>query len=234
MSLSRPFQNKMRCTLAVTIAFLAFSTRAFAQKDLTTFKADAASAFIWGEDNQRSAVSSNVRDPATGIAIHKLNHAGVEVSSRAGFERVGSGRPGEYLSFTMTIANTTKTDVALRQGSLSVDGRLARPLRVVLSRKGLNHKQREQVLELAEMDCFSSGFLANDVFFSPDAASKGFIFSPQRSLTVSFVTKDPRNYSILRSVDGCYPKGTIRFSVTVNTTDFVFVWTGRSMVDCGR
>ena len=224
----------MRCTVAVTLALLAFSTRAFAQEDLPTFKTDATGAYIWGEDNQRGAVSSNVRDPVTGNAIHKLKHAGIEVSSRAGFERTGSERPGEFLSFTTTIANTTASDIAVRQGNVSVDGRLARPLHVVLSRKGLNRKQREQVLELSEVNCFSSGFLANDVFFSPDAASKDFVIFPQRSLTVSFVIKDPRYYSILCSVDGCYPKGTIRFSVTVNNTDFVFVWPGRSMVDCGR
>jgi len=234
MGRSRPLQNKMRCTLAVTLAFLALSARAFAQEDLTTFKTDATGAYIWGEDNQRGAVSSNIRDPVTGNAIHKLKHAGIDVSSRAGFERIGSGRPGEFLSFTTTIANTTESDIAVRQGNVSVDGRLARPLRVVISKKGLNRKQREQVLELAEINCFSSGFLANDVFFSPDATSKKFVISPQRSLTVSMVIKDPRYYSILCSADGCYPKGTIRFSVTVNTIDFVFVWPGGSIVDCGR
>jgi len=224
----------MRCTLAVTLAFLAFASLASAQNDLITFKADAAGAYIWGEDNQRGAVSSNVRDPVTGNAIHKLNHAGIEVSSRAGFERVGSGRPGEFLSFTTTIVNTSESDVVVRGGNVSVDGRLVRPLPIVPSKKGLNQKQREQVLELGEMNCFSSGFLANDVFFSPDAVANDFVISRQRALTVSFVTKDPRYYSILCSVDGCYPKGTIRFSVTINTTEFVFVWPGRSMVDCGR
>jgi len=234
LSRPRPLNNKMRRTLALTFLFLAFAILGCAQGDLTTFKTDAASAYIWGENNERGAVSSIIRDPVTGNAIRKLNHAGIEVSSRAGFERIGSGRPGEYLSFTSTIVNATESEVTVRQGNASVEGRLARAIPVVASKKELSPKRREQVLELAEMSCFSNGFLANDVFFSPIASSNGFVIPPKRALTVSFVAKDPRNYSILCSVDGCYPKGTIRFSVTVNSSDFVFVWPGRSMFNCGR
>lgn len=225
-------QDNMRFTLAITLAFVAFVSVSLAQADLPTFKTDASSAYIWSEDNQRDAVSSNVRDPVTGNTIHKLNHAGIEVSSRAGFQRVGSGRPGEFLTFTTTIVNITDFDVAVRPGNISVDGHVARQLPIVPSKKGLNQKQREQVLEIAEVSCFSSGFLANDVFFSPMGSSKDFVVSPKRALTISSVVKDPRYYSILCSVDGCYPKGTIRFSVTVNSTDFVFIWPGRSLVDC--
>ena len=35
------------------------------------------------------------------------------------------------------------------------------------------------------------------------------------------------------SVEGCYPKGTIRFSVTINAIDFVCIWLGRALVCCG-
>jgi len=111
---------------------------------------------------------------------------------------------------------------------------VALPLSVVLTTKGLGKKERKQVWDLARMHCFSNGFLPNDEFFSPNSSSKIFTVTPKRVLPVSFVTKDPRYYSVLCSVEGCYPKGIIRFSVTVNTTDFVFIWPGRSMVYCGK
>ena len=234
MSWRRPLRNTMRSRLAVTFALLAFTLLTFAQKDLITLKTDAASAYIWDEDNQPGAVSSSVRDPVTGNAIHKLSHAGIEVSSRAGFERIGSGKPGEYLSFTTTIVNSTEFEIVVRQGGVSVDGHVALPLPVTLNKKGLSKNERGQTWELAGMNCFSSGFLPNEIFLSPHAPKKVFTVAPKRALTVSVVTKDPRYYSILCSVDGCYPKGRARFSITINTTDFVFVWPGRSMVDCGK
>ena len=88
--------------------------------------------------------------------------------------------------------------------------------------------------ELTKMSCFSSGFLSNENFFSPGASPKVFIVAPKTALTVSFVTKDPRNYPFRCSMEGCYPTGTMRFYVTVNATDYVFVWPGRSSVNCGK
>jgi hypothetical protein len=93
----------MRRTLAVTLVVLAFTLLTFAQNDLPIFRADAVSAFVWGEDNPSGAVSSSIRDPVTGNAIHKLSHPGIGVSSRGGFESVGMGAAGELLSFTTTI-----------------------------------------------------------------------------------------------------------------------------------
>jgi hypothetical protein len=115
-----------------------------------------------------------------------------------------------------------------------VDGHIVLPLAVVPSVKGLSKKERTQVWELASMNCFSSGFLPNAVFLSPNISPKGGTVAPKSALTVSFVVKDPRSYSVLCSMGGCYPKGTIRFSVTVNSTDFIFIWPGRAMVYCGR
>jgi hypothetical protein len=224
----------MQRTFAVTFAVLAFTFLTFAQNDLPTFKAEAASAFVWGEDNPSGAASSSIRDPLTGNAIHKLSHAGIEVSSRAGFEFIGLGEAGELLSFTTTIVNNTNSALSVRQGGASADGHLALPLSVVPTKKGLGKKEREQAWELARMHCFSSGFFPNQTFFLPNASSKVFTVTPKTALMVSFVTKDPRNYSVRCSMEGCYPKGTIRFSVTVNTTDFVFVWPGRAVVYCGR
>lgn len=230
----RSVQSTMQRSFAISLAVIALALLAHAQDDLSVFKTEATSAFVWGEDSPPGAVSSNVLDPVTGNPIHKLNHGGVDVSSRAGFEPVGSGGAGELLSFTTTIVNNTDADLSVRQGGASVDGRIALPLAVVHTKKGLSKKQRNQVWELASMNCFSSGFLPNEGFLSPDTASKVFTVTPKNALTVSFVTKDPRYYSVLCSAGGCYPKGTTRLSVTVNSTDFVFIWPGRAMVYCGK
>ena len=224
----------MRYTGAVTLAFLALPLFMCAQDDIPILKTNAVSAFVWGEDTYQGATSSSVRDPVTDHIILKLDHGGIEVSSRAGFEKAGSGQAGELLNFTTTIVNNTAAELAVHQGGASVDGRLALPLPVVTTKKGLNKKDRNQVWELASMNCFSSGFLPNEAFLSPRDSSRRLTVTPNRALTVSFVIKDPRYYSVVCSVDGCYPKGTIRFFVTVNTTDYVFVWPGRSMVYCGK
>jgi hypothetical protein len=224
----------MQYSFAVALAVIALSLLTHAQDDLPIFKTEATSAFVWGEDNLPGAVSSSVLDPVTGNAIHRLNHGGVEVSSKAGFETIRSGEAGALLSFTTTIVNSTESELSVGQGGASVDGRAALPLAVVHTQKGLTKKQRSQVRELASMNCFSSGFLPNETSLSPDASSKVLTVIPKKAMTVSFVTKDPRYYSVLCSAEGCFPKGTIRFSVTVNSNDFVFIWPGRTMVNCGK
>ena len=227
-------RSTMRRILAVTLAVLAFTFFTFAQNDVPTFRAEAVSAFVWGADNRSGAESTSIRDPVTGNAIHKLSHAGIEVSSRAGFETLGLGAVSELLSFTTTIVNNTESEISVRHGGASVEGHAALPLSVVRTNKGLNRRERKEVWELRKMSCFSSGFLSNENFFSIGASSKVFTVAPNTALTVSFVTQDPRHYPFLCSVEGCYPTGTMRFSVTVNTTDFVFVWLGRSSVNCGK
>ena len=222
----------MRKIFAVALFVLTSTLFAFAQDDAPVFKTEAASAFVWGEDDLSGAVSSSVTDPLTGNAIHKLSHGGVEVSSRAGFERLGAGKAGEALSFVTTIVNNTESTLSVRQGGASIDGRVALPLPVVFSKDGLNKKQRSQIWELGSMNCFSGGFIPTEVFLSPNASSK--VLAPRNSLIVSSVVKDPRNYSVTCSAEGCFPKGTIRFFVTVNATDFVFVWPGRDVVYCGK
>lgn len=224
----------MRHSVAVMLAVFALTLLSYAQDEIPIFKTEAASAFVWGEENSSGAVSSSVRDPVTGNAIHKLHHGGIEVSSRAGFERVDSGGTAELLSFTTTIVNNTEFELSVRQGGASVDGRVALPLPVVLKKKRLGKRERNQVWELDSMNCFSSGFLPNQVFFSPNASSMVLTVNPKKTLTVSFVIKDPHYNSVLCSVEGCYPKGTTRFSITINATDFVFIWPGRAMVYCGK
>lgn len=94
-----PMRTTMRGTLGVTFVFLALTALTSAQNNSGVFKAEAASAFIWGEENCSDAISSSTRDPVTGDEIRKLNHGGIEVSSRAGFERIGWGEAGEFLIF---------------------------------------------------------------------------------------------------------------------------------------
>src|SRR5258708_37372359 len=72
----------MRCAYAVAFAILGSTSFTFAQNDLPTFRTEGASAFVWGDDNHSSAVSSSIDDPVTGNVIHKLSHAGIEVSSQ--------------------------------------------------------------------------------------------------------------------------------------------------------
>jgi hypothetical protein len=189
---------------------------------------------VWDENNLSGMGSSSIQDPVTGNAIHRLSHAKIEVSSRAGFERIGMGKAGEFLIFTTTIVNNTDSGLSIRQSGLGVDGHLALPLSIVLTKKGLAKKECNEAWELARLHCFSSGFFPNQGFFSSHSSSEAFTVTPNSALTVSFVTKDPRNYSLLCSVEGCYPKGTMRFSITINTTDFVFIWTGRALAYCGR
>jgi hypothetical protein len=220
-------------TAAVALAVLAGIVFSFAQNELPTFRAQAASAFVWGEDNNLGASSSSILDPVTGNTIYRLSHAGIEVNSRMGFERIGTGEAGELLNFTTTIVNNTESILSVRQGGASVAGHVATPLSVVPTNKGLSKRKRKEVWELAKMYCFSGGFLSRQNFFS-NSSSRVFSVAPRSALTVSLITKDPRNYSMRCSMEGCYPTGTMRFAVTVNTIDFVFVWPGRSAVDCGR
>ncbi len=224
----------MRCTFAVILVALALTLSARSQDPIPLFKTESASAFVWGEDSGESAASSSIRDPATGNAIRKLNHEGIEVSSQAGFERANPERTGELLSLTTTIVNNTDSELSVRQGRASIDGHLVAPLPVVLTKKGLKRKERNQFSELTKMNCFTSGFLVSKDLLPSSASSTVLTVAPKSALTVSFVTKDPRYNSVLCSADGCYPKGTVRFSVTVNATDFVFIWRGRDMVYCGK
>jgi hypothetical protein len=224
----------MRGAYAVTLAVLASTSLTLAQNDLPTFRAEGASAFVWGDDNYSIALSSSIHDPVTGNVIHKLSHAGIEVSSQAGFESIGYGAAGEFLSFTTTIANNTESDLSVRRGGASIDGHVAFPLSVVPTNKGLKRRERTQVWELTKMTCFLSGFLARENYFSPKDSSRVFTVPARSASKISFVTQDPRKYPFRCSMEGCYPIGTMRFYVTINTTDYIFVWPGRSSVNCGK
>jgi len=226
----------MKHACLFVLAVLTFTPGVSGQGDGPLIKSEVMSAFVWGQDSTSGAVSSTVQDPLTGNAIHRLSYAGIQVSSRIGFERVGTYQ-GTFLNYATTIVNGTDSPLSVRYGGISVDGHAASPLWIVPADKKLNKKERKSkpdAVELGKIHCFTSGFLSSDSLFSANATSQVLTVAPRASLTVSSVIRDPRNYhSVLCSVEGCYPTGTIRYYLRVDNKDFVFVWPGRSAVYCG-
>jgi hypothetical protein len=227
----------MKLACIFVLAVFAFTPGGFGQDGVPIIKAEVLSAFVWGEDSPSGAVSSTIQDPLTGNAIHTLSYAGIEVSSRIGFERVSTDQVGTFLNYTTTIVNTTAATLSVRYGGISVDGHVASPLWVVPTGEKLSKKERKSkpdAVELAKIHCWTSGFLPSDNLFSANASSRVLTVVPRAALTVSSVIRDPRTYhSVLCTVEGCYPTGTIRYYLTVNAKDYVFVWLGRSAVYCG-
>lgn len=224
----------MRRQRFLPIALVLFTFSTFAQEDEPTFKVKTESALVWDKDLPPSTTASVVWDPATGRELHRLRHAGIEVSSRMGYERLGPGSTGKLLNYTTTIANNTNSDLTVRYGGFSVEGQGVLPLRIALSKKDVKKRERKDVLELSKMHCFKIGFASSENFFSGDALSKHFTVRTQTAMTISAVSKDPRSHSAQCSVDGCQITGTIRYYITVNGKDYVFVWSGPSVVDCGE
>ena len=227
----------MKQTCIFALAVFALAARVFGQDGVPIIKVEAKSAFVWGEDSRSGAVSSTIQDPLTGNAIHTLSYAGVEVSSRIGFERVGTGFLGTLLNYSTTIINNTDATLSVRYGGISIDGHVASPLWVVpagtkLSKKEL--KSKPGAVEVGKIHCLENGFISSDNFFSASTSSRVLSVAARTALTVSSIVRDPRLYhSVLCSVEGCYPTGTIRYYLTVNTKDYVFVWPGRSAIYCG-
>ena len=222
---------------AVAIFGLA-SLPVLAQTDLPRFKTEVKGAFVWGQDAPSGAFSSTIQDPLTGNSIHKLSYSGIEVSSRIGFERVGIDEPGTFLSHVASVINTTEEKLLVRYGGFSVDGHVASPLSVIRPGQKLNkseRKNRHELAELGKIHCFTSGFISGDTFFSASPSSQVVTVEPGKAVTISTLIRDPRLYhAILCSVQGCYPTGTLRFYLNVNSHDYVFVWSGQSAVYCGK
>ena len=218
-------------------ALFAFAPAVFRQDHVPTIKKEVLGAFVWGEDSPSGAFSSSIRDPLTGNAIHKLSYGGIEISSRLGFETVG-GERGTFLNYTTTIINHTDATLPVRYGGISVDGRAASPVWMVSPGRKPSKKERKgkpDLVELAKMHCFTSGFLSSDNLFSAETTSRTFSVAPGTALRVSLVIRDPREYHPLRcSAEGCFPTGTIRYYLTVNSQDFVFPWSGQSAIYCGK
>lgn len=221
------------CGCALLVAVFAFTSNVFGQG----IKAEVVSAFVWGEDSHLGAISSTIRDPLTGYAIHKLTYGPIEVSSQIGFERVSADEAGAYLNYRTTIVNGSDSMLSVRYGGISIDGRTVSIPWVALPGKKLNkHERRSKtnVVEAEKLQCFTSGFLSHDHLFSADTASATVSVSPKTALTVSSVVRDPRSYPLRCSVEGCHPIGTIRYYLTVNSQDYVFLWPEQSAIHCGR
>lgn len=219
------------CTLLV--AFFAFTSSVFSQE----IKAEVVSAFVWGEDTPSGAISSTIQDPLTGLAIRKLTYGPIEVSSQIGFERVSADEAGTDLNYRTTIVNGSDSMLSVRYGGISIDGHAVSLPWVILPGKKFNKRERKNktnVIEAEKLQCFTSGFLSHDHMFSADGASETLHVSPKTALTVSSVFKDPRSYPLRCSVEGCHPVGTIRYYVTVDSQDYVFVWPGQSAIHCGK
>ncbi|HKW32323.1 MAG TPA: hypothetical protein VJN92_04935 [Candidatus Acidoferrum sp.] len=211
----------------------AVASGAFGQE----IKTEVVSSFVWGEDSPSGANSSTIRDPLTGYAIHKLRYGPIEVSSRIGFERVGADEVGTYLNYSTTIINGSDSTLSVQYGGISIDGRAVSLPRVIPLGKKLSKHERENkmsVVDPEKMQCVASGFLSHDHLFSSDRGSETLNVSPKNALTVSSVVRDPRSYPLRCSVDGCHPIGTIRYYLTVNSQDYIFVWPGQSAVYCGK
>jgi len=223
----------MRRSLVIVLAVFAFALHTFAQSDVPTFKVEAKSALVWDADFPESGRSSIILDPVTGHEVHKLSSAGIEVGSRVGYERVSSSETGELLNYTTTIANHTDSDITVQYGGASADGRAATPLWLARTSKDVKKGDRKNIWELGRMHCFKTGFASSENFFSANEPSKIFTVPAQTATTISSVSKDPRRYSIRCSLDGCHVIGSLRYYITVNNKDYVFVWSGRSVVYCG-
>ena len=131
--------------VSIFVLVLAFIPSLFGQDGMPAIKAEVKSAFVWGEDSGSGAVSSTIQDPLTGNTIRRLSYAGIEVSSRMGFERVSTYQVGIFLNQTTTIVNSTAARLSVRYGGISVDGRTASPLRVVSPGQKLNKRERKKM-----------------------------------------------------------------------------------------
>lgn len=215
---------------------LVIATQSVAEDPPSNFKVDVKSAFVWGNDTSGGAVSSIVQDPLTGRPLFQLSHGGVNVTSRMGFERVGGGRAGEFLEYATTVANGTSASISVVYGGISVDGYSATPPLLVSDGKRSRSGEREgltKIVGLSRLACFRNGFLQNDKVFLGGHLSEIISVAPGSAVTVSSLVKDPRNYSVRCSLNGCYPTGTIRYYLRIGGHDFVFVWPGSSVVYCG-
>lgn len=134
---------KQACILV--LAVFAFTLSVFGQNGVPTIKAEVVSAFVWGEDSPSGAVSSTIRDPPTGNTIHMLSYAGIEVSSRIGFEGVGADKVGTLLNSTTTIVNSTGSTLSVRYGGISVDGHAASPLSLRPSARSLRRRDAKAI-----------------------------------------------------------------------------------------
>lgn len=227
---------RLRHFFAIALSILIVPTQNVAEEDIADFKANVKSAFVWGNDTSGGAVSSILQDPLTGRPLFQLSYGGIDVTSRMGFELVGGGRAGEFIEYATTVVNDTRASVSVQYGGISVDGYSATPPVVTSSTtrtKSLEREDLTKTVSLNTLACFKSGFLRSERIFSAGRLSEIVTVGHGTALTVSSLVKDPRNYSVRCSLNGCFPTGTIRYYLRIGGHDFVFVWPGSSVAFCG-
>src|ERR1700756_4223440 len=180
----RAGQNTMKQACILVLAIVAFAPCVLGQDGMPMIKATVMSGFVWGED------STSGSRPTDRQCDTRMSYAGIEVSSWIGFERVSTAEVGTFLNYTTTIVNSKDSTVSVRHGAITVDGHAASPLWVVLAGKKLNklnkkeRKSKPDVVELGKIQCFTSGFLSSDNFFSANASSQVLTVAPRTALTV--------------------------------------------------
>jgi len=220
----------LKRTFVLIYLLLTLSTSA--QDNIPTFKTQTKSALIWDENAPAHDAASTLHDPLTGNEIHKLSYGGIEVSSRLGYEKVSPDQAGKLLNYVTTVANNSESNVSVRYGGASVDGHVTLPLAINPARDP-SSRDRKEIWDLNKLSCFKTRFAPSDALFTAASSPQVFTVRPKTAVTISFVTKDPRESPVLCSIDGCHVKGTVRYYVTVDHRDYVFVWSGRSVVYCG-
>ena len=218
---------------AVLASVFGLTAATLSQNIAPVFKVDARSALIWDHCTGETSECSIVRDPATGAELHRLTHGGIEITSRVGYESVHANSTAKLLIYTTIVTNNTDADVYAEYGGASVDSRSAPPLWLVQSEKEVPKRRQHEAWEVGKMQCFTAHFGSSENIFSSHEPARRFMIRPGTAITISSVTQDPDSVPVLCSLDGCHIKGTIRYCIEVNETDYIFVWPGSQVAYCG-
>lgn len=220
----------------LTILSFACAACTFAQDEIATFKTEAKSAFVWGQDAPSGAVSWRVKNPLSGSETLKIRYGGIEVSSRIGFEKPHKERMEEVIGYTTTIVNNTAQTMSVQAGEITVDGHIVQPLSISSGQRERKETTKTDpgTIAIRTLYCFSSGFLPLEKVLPMNNEASALTVDPQHSLTVSSVIRDPGHYPMLCSVNGCFPKATVRYSIRISGHDFIFIWPGGWIASCGK
>ena len=232
----RSFLTKLLACACLTLVLI---PPANSQEEASKLTVDVRNTFVWGEDAPAGAISSALRDPLTGRELRRLKHNGIEVTSRIGFEKLHAEDVAEFIIYSSTIVNNTRSELQVEFGGVAIDGHLVSPLLVDSNRKGvkeIHSNGKKGTVEIRNLRCLGTGYLSSESFFNQKG--KGvpprILVEPQSSRTVSAIVKDPRIYPILCTAEGCFPKGMIRYSILVDSREYIFSWSGDSLMNCGR
>jgi hypothetical protein len=225
-----------RLLATVPSLFLCAVSPLSAQDSTPTFRTEAESAFVWGQDAPAGALSSTVQDPLTGLARHKLAYKGVEVGSSTGYEDQWVQdskllRHGYIVVTTSTtIVNNTDYPVSIEYGDASANGHTA----ALIGDKTSKTIPRLDNKKFDQLDCYRSSNLMKDaklVNRDPDINPKGspaamnrIVLPPKSAVTIAAATATPE----VGSWSGYY-----RYYVRVDHKDFVFPWPMSQMQPCG-